>query len=947
MLARVVRVVLAAVAWSGLWAVVLATGPTLWTEPTSAMPADWELMAGPGGRLYWRAERGDISRTWWYDEDSRPCGSPFTPTGIAWSGRPLDRQIPVARPIAPIGPRVVFAGGPHTRSAVTLSGVWPERESNMEALETWYLVTDASRRRFHLVGYHGPKGEHPRPVIWFARGGYLRRPPTASQWFEATSDPEDAVLSSGPDPRFRVHLDRRDAWPQDYSLLLLADGGLLSADLPQHRWRQLIAPCGLDRVAETGTSTLWGDVDPEGHLPRIEREVAARAGDELYLLDRATDGIRRFRLPASLHGQAGSYRAFDDGTMVASPSGARQPDTLAGRTVATVWFTADGWVLKERCYRFAPPRSGMRAQRAALVAACPLGLLWPGTAQPGDAGVPEGLALAARVNVALALVVLAASRQVGWALANLLLGLPGAAVWMMLRERRRHQRRTGPPRWSARCWPLLALARKDLLRLAPVTLLATAIVLRLSYTQGLRPLRAAADVTPRLAGNGLSVTDGNAYLDALSALLPSVVWLGIAFAAWVAWRQVADENWRWLLGQRVDRQRAVRAKLVCGLLPVALVGWLPAVVVTVALRWPGVVPGPVPSVMLAPIWRLGPMLVATYLCGLVLGWFWLEANGRASRALLGRLANLPGEVTVALLVSAGLAVLVLAGTPPSMHQRPRVSPFGDHLTEAVPRFEVSDDDRGRTFSVSVGITADGTVRLERGRGWLTELTALDGRGVGDGPNYWVFVPAPRGAADMPREQHWIEPLGHDQTTVWHLICGPATVRRYYLAAYDRASHRPVGWLTRNGFVTQPPVAATWFDLADGGLALDHSQPEWRFVVADRGRVRRLGRRESGLVAELPGMTAFSQPYSAGVIARSGQQLRLPADGALPAAACALPPSWGGGVYVTRLANGQLVARDPQWTVPDSLRLVWLEPDGQVGRSVVVDRASGARWSEIR
>ena len=338
MLARLTRALMMALACSGLWAALLRIEPRLWTQPGRQSRETWTLHAAPGGRFVWQAAsggRGWIAHPLPHEErryvtlDGQPCARPWGNWDEPTDWTELSGTALRVEPSGPHGPRVLCVFDPSV-----LGDLGPVVSARLgggddHQGERWYLETDAARARFHLVGY---VGQPRRPRRWFDRRGFADTPPSAGDWFVATCDPASAWQQAPPDAQLRTGLERQEAWPQPFSVLLVADGAALSVDPVSHRWRRLLGPCGVEAVGQQlGIHPEYDESAQRVRLP--ERIIGARAGDWAYTANTTTGHVDALRLPSVLRGRAAVCARLADGTLAAlshDPAGPHQDRKSGG-----------------------------------------------------------------------------------------------------------------------------------------------------------------------------------------------------------------------------------------------------------------------------------------------------------------------------------------------------------------------------------------------------------------------------------------------------------------------------------------------------------------------------------------------------------------------------------------------------------------------------------------
>ena len=948
MLARVVRALMMVVACSGLWAALLRIEPRLWTQPLWQSREAWTLRAKADGQMAWGATRqnpygerrvGLDGRTW--------AGAENEVVMPAWVW--VSTTAPATTPIDPVGPHVMQVAPAGLRwepSGLENFGSQPDSR------ESWFLVTDDTRRRFYLVAY---RVDQCRPVVWFARDGFRGSPPPAGAWFSATCEPAESCRVTLPDPRLRRLRGIAADWPQPVSLLLLADGGLLSVDIHQRRQRVLLPPCGLDSLYESQACQFDVDYTAKGDQQRTEmphRPVAARAGDLLFLIDRHQGTTRRLRLPSALRGRPLLYGEWPDGAVAAIDCPpvhtggfityggvCSQPDGVPRQPLTAVVTRPDGRVVKQQRIDFSPLVRYPVRRRALLVAACPLGLIWPGPARLDDAGVAQGWRWALWLQLLLALTVYARTRRGDDALLTLVLGLPGWLAWRLGPRgegRPRHARR---PDWSRRRSGVGALGRlyaKDLRRLWPGLLLAGTVVVSVEWTQG------AAELMATIRG-GYFGSDG--YGGCFNPVPGALAWVAVAWAGWVLCLLLADERWNWLLTRPVRRGQALAAKLAAGLTGSLVLVGLIFVLPAVLAFWPGACAGPITWPMLAPLASLAIKVLAAWLLAAGVGVGVLAASGRLPRVLpvwVGLPLGAAGEVLAAALALGLVTAQPLRGPgdPPS----PQVEESGTRSTD---NLDVTNE--GVEPAVGVIVNVLDQLILDQVVGPRMSERYGIGRVDHKAPQL-TFQALPRPTTTTPQAKPvagGIRRLLPDERAVWYLVFGERDPRRYCFLAYDRNTWRCLGWLSRRGHTRHRPAEDDTFDTADGGFDTDQHSGIREFYVADGQRVRRLalGLGAGEVMAEGAKLLAFRQDTELGAICVYSDHLVLGATDKLPRAELRLRPEWHDLAWVARRPRGGLVISDPTYRVDNARRLLWVSPDGQVTRSVTVDRHSGRRGHE--
>lgn len=923
------RAWLAAVAWSGAWMLTLAVWPGLWHDPGEVrLMARKELVSTPDGhfvvqRLVARVRQGMVSGGAYLFEDTagRPLGAERL------HARELQGRLPTPGPSRaaqeqprwPPDPPPVRGRQPRVLS-LRLHESCRERGGEVASptrakfpAERWRMVTDASGRRFHLVGWR-PGATGGRPVVWFARGGFLDREPRPEAWFEGVGELEARCQASNPEPALRPGIESWQAWPQPASWLVCADGGLLSVDPCSRRWRTLLPPCGIEAFVDI--ASLSQVLPMPDDLPR-GAVLAALAGDQLILVERRNDHVWRYRLPAGVPGQQGRFAVLPDRSLLIAlgpPIFVRGMFNTARLTgtepLVGLRLAPDGRVL-ERVSVVGdenPPR--LRAWRIVLTASCPLLPAWQQRAQYTDEGVAEGLALAWRVNLTLALVTLLRTGRLGWALTLLVFGLPGWLAWLS------HGDRTPAPRRRSRLRLEGAPGRRPLWRVA----VKEQAELWAGWAVGV-------GVLLWVVGRGGGSSD---YMRGPGEMVPMVGTVAGLLALWVALAQVRHETWPWLLSRPCYRGPLLVTKALvgCGLVLLATV--LAAGYATVDFTWPGLAYGPVTWPMLRPLWLLPPAAGSVYLLSFACA---LGAHGSPVR-LAGRWT----VGAVALVAATGWLLVASLGPWPEPDPSPLHEP---------PSSQASWDQTiaGHDLSAWLTVAADGCPILysidSSHRPGLPDyvLDSLLGghrhRGS-TGPSDWQSVPAPQRLATAKPVGRTIflplMPLGSGR--LWYVVCRPPTLRRYHLVCYDQRTRLRVGWVGRRGLVTTPPSEADDFDLADGGLWGNLNLPAYGLFVGDRGRVLHVvdGQHQPEVIAKLPGLTALMPlDNTCQVVTRSADHIGLPSIGAQPTTVYELPADLRSrDLWVVRLADGGLLidTAPPGGPLVHGQMLVWLDRAGR-------------------
>ena len=873
------RIGLAALAWSGLWPLAVMVWPTLWSGSREPRPElrgnlgvradgqfvlDQRLYNLAGGGMGWSGpHRADLQRrplpatmmvhelAGWLpapgaslaerDRWRYLSGDYGERRADSWQSQWLPGRQRPARVVAlPLDERSRESDG--SESGPPSKGLPAER---------WRLVGSADGRRFHLEGWRHEAGSS-AAVVWFDRRGFAVTPPAAGDWFAGAGHLSAACLAVRPDERLRPGLERPQAWPQPVSWLICADGGLLSVDPITRRARALLPPCGVSAVVceQPADRVLLPPIEPrrQGSL------VAALAGEQLILIERPSDRVRRYRLPAELRGRASRFLVLGDGSIAASPDTDRH--IVSNRTMGRLRgaeplvglrFAASGQVLT----RVTAPADTEPAQvptsRLLLCATCPLLPAWRQLAHYSHDGVRDGLALAPRVHLAVALALAWRTGSLGWALTGLLFGLPGLLAWLSHGDCRPRSRRCAP--WQPSTPPgrgaMARLVAKEWAELSGGWLVGLVLVVW-------------------CATRWWGSSDTARYMDRPAACVPCLSLFTCALAAWLATAQQRRELWPWLLSRPAERQRLLAAKTLAGLSLTLSAALLGALARTLWALLPGYTSGPVTWPMLRPVWLVWTVAGSAYLLLSSLQW---------RRALLPATALLLASVALVTGGGGGWA-------------QPQPSPLLDTNDEPQSGRLASPWPADRLLLADTGDLAMRTLaKPEPPSGPVGRLVNLTGdRRVGTVRQVtWLHLPAKPPALPTPPRTRRAVVIGLERVVGergWYVVCRPPDLRRYHLVAYNPWLRRRAAWYSRAGFTTTAPPPADDFDVADGGMYGQMHLPGYGLVVADRGRLLRVvnERLPVEVVAEAPRLRTFAPwPTQSTFGVREADRLHLPAD----------------------------------------------------------------------